>query len=201
MGPSTSDNTGSSSPLSSIPSPTRDIPSPTPKSKPKAKSSGYLPPSRRAANLRLSPSPAVDSIPKSSTITYKPTSFTAISHSLFLSHLSTLQAEIWRLKEEAIDTEVPEADLGNQWTRIWNYAEAALGKLVVCVECDHIHPQSWLTKRCLDVKAAVKEQTDASEKLSNLSVLDDLRSQVRQLENDYIIMSHIAGDDGTGSRD
>ena len=66
---------------------------------------------------------------------------------------------------------------------------------MVCVECDSIHPQSWLTKQAEDVKTAMKGQT-----VSNLSVLDNLRSQLRQLEIDYIVMSHIAGDDGTGSR-
>ena len=134
---------------------------------------------------------------------------------MFLSHLETLQAEIWRLSQEVIDADVSGPDLGNQWKRIWNYAEAALGKLVrlqlslsswlrallirgiqvVCVECDSIHPQSWLTKQAEDVKKAMKGQT-----VSNLSVLDNLRSQLRQLEIDYIVMSHIASDDGTGSR-
>jgi len=49
---------------------------------------------------------------------------------MFLSHLETLQAEIWRLSQEVIDADVTDPDLGNQWKRIWNYAEAALGKLV-----------------------------------------------------------------------
>jgi len=153
---------------------------------------------------------ALDHIP-TSTINYSPKSFPAISHALFLSHLGTLQAEIWRLSQEVVDTDVAEADLGNQRQRIWNFAEAALGKLVraslpfiihltdsqvVCVECDKIHPQSWLTKQAEDVKISMKEKI-----VTNLAVLDDLRSKLRKLEIDYIVMSHTAGDDGTGTRD
>jgi len=72
---------------------------------------------------------AINDLPES-TITYQPTKFTTISHSMFISHLETLQAEIWRLSQEVVDADVTGPDLGNQWTRIWNYAEAALGKLV-----------------------------------------------------------------------
>jgi len=184
---------GSSSPLSSLPSPPRDAtPTPPPPSRRRPKSKGFVPPSKRRANQ--STITAINDLPNSS-ITYKPASFTTISHSLFLSHLETLQAEIWRLSQEAGNADIPDPDLGNQWTRIWNYAEASLGKLVVCVECDSIHPQSWLTKQAEDVKKAMKGQQN-----SNLSVLNDLRSQLRQLEIDYILRSHVAGDDGTGSR-